>query len=223
MFSGNRDRSLSQNEHFHEPISMLKMYKRAAGNSDLKAMNRSGGSPGRNLVTVALPVAAALFGGIYWKWRSLLAATLIAVGVFAASALSNVRFFREAKRRKGQKSDSNAVEVLEVSASRVLDIEHMGDDGPAFCFFVETGKALLLVGQWLLKCDSFPAESFRLYRWSDTKKPIWIEVIAKPICAEHTTVRLRPSHQFSKINLFDATPETLQADLDKALGTKSAS
>jgi hypothetical protein len=202
---------------------MLKIYNRAAANSDLMAMNRSLGPAGRNLITVALPLAAALFAGIYWKWRSVLAATLIAVGVFAASAVSNVRFFREAKRRKGQKADLNAAEVLEVSASRVLDIEHMGDDGPALCFFVETGKALLLVGQWLLECDSFPSDSFRLYRWSDTKIPIWIEVIAKPICAEHSTVRLRPSHQFSKINLFHATPETLQADLDKALGTKAAS
>jgi hypothetical protein len=186
-------------------------------------MNRSGDSLGRNLITVTLPVAIVLFGGVYWKWRSMLAATLVAGGVFTASALSNVRFFREAKRREGQKADLNAVEVVEVSASPVIDIEPMGDHGPALCFFVESGKALLLVGQWLLECDSFPSESFRLYRWSDTKKPIWIEVTGRPIDVEHSTVRLKPFHRFRKISLFDATPETLQADLDKALGTKSAS
>lgn len=196
---------------------MLKIYNRAASDLELKAMNRSGYSLGRNLITASLPVAVALFGGIYWKWRSVLAASLVAVGFFTASALSNVRFFREAKRRERLKADLNAVEVLEVSASRVLDIEPIGDHGPALCFFVETGKALLLVGQWLLECDSFPSESFRIYRWSDTKRPIWIEVTGRPIDTEHSTVRLRPSHRFGKLKLFNATPETLQADLDRAL------
>ncbi|HYL83200.1 MAG TPA: hypothetical protein VE263_03120 [Candidatus Angelobacter sp.] len=199
---------------------MLKIYSRAASDRDLKAMKRAGGSLGRNLITATLPVAALLFGGVYWKWRSVFAATLVAVGVLLASALSNVRFFREARRRENQKANSNAVEVLEVTASRVIDIEPMGDNGPAFCFFVESGKALLLVGQWLRECDSFPAEAFRLYCWSDTKKPIWMEVTGRAIEAEHSTVCLRAFHRFGKINLFDATPETLQADVDKALGRK---
>jgi len=201
----------------------MKIYNRAANDSDLKSMNRPGGSLGRDLITIALPVTVALSCGIYWKWRSVLAASVVAVGVFTASAISNIRFFREAKRREGQKADLKAVEVFEVSASRVLNIQPVGDDGPALCFFVENGKALLLVGQWLLECDSFPSQSFRLYRWSDTKKPIWIEVTGSPIELEPSTVRLTHSDHSRKIVLFDATPETLQADLDRALETASAS
>lgn len=90
---------------------MLKIYNRAASDLNLKAMNRSGYSLGRNVTTASLPVAVALFGGIYWKWRSVLAASLVAVGSFTASALSNVRFFREAKRRERLKTDLNAVEA----------------------------------------------------------------------------------------------------------------
>jgi len=83
---------------------------------------------------------------------------------------------------------------------------------------VGEGKALLLVGQWLLKYDSFPAEPFRLHRWADTNKPVRIDVIGQPLKAAHFTVRLRPSHRFGIIDMLDATPETLQEDLDRVLG-----
>ncbi|MGB7844276.1 MAG: hypothetical protein WBL63_01575 [Candidatus Acidiferrum sp.] len=120
-------------------------------------------------------------------------------------------------KRRQDSNDSTAVEVFDVSASRVLDVEHLGSNGPASCFFVDDGKALLLVGQWLLEYASFPNKSFRLYRRSDTKKPIRIEVIGNRVEPEHSTVRLLPNYRVTKVQMFDATPETLQEDLGRAL------
>lgn len=196
---------------------MMTAYRRSADDVDLKALTYEHGSLWRNLVTVSLPAAALVFGFVYVVWRSVLTASITATGLFLASLLSNVRFFRDVKRRENLKKDSNAVEVLEVSASRVLDIEPLGDNAPALCFFVGEGKALLLVGQWL-EYDSFPAESFRLHRWADTREPIRIEVTGRPLKAAHSTVRLRPGHRFGKIEMLDATSETLQDDLDRVLG-----
>ena len=195
---------------------MIRIYQRAANNLDLAALTRGRGSLVRNLLTVSLPLVAVLFGVVYFKWRSVRLALGIAGGVFFASFVSNFRFFRTRKQRKGQEVDAKAVETLEVSASRVLDIEFVGDQGPAYCLFVDEGKALLLVGHWLLECPSFPFTSFRIHCWSDTKKPIRIEPLGPSVQAEHSTASLKPEHQFKPIELFQAAPETLQRDLDKA-------
>lgn len=154
---------------------MIKIYQRAARNLDLAALTRGRGSLVRNLLTASLPLAIVLFGVVYLKWRSVRVAGAIAAAVFIASLISNVRFFRIRMQRERQKADGKAVETLEVSATRILDIEFVGDQGPAYCFFVDEGKALLLVGQWLLECPSFPFTSFLLHCWSDSKKPIRIE------------------------------------------------
>jgi hypothetical protein len=200
--------------------SVLKTYTRAANDLDLNAVTHTRGSLVRNLTAVTIPIAALSFGAVYLKWRSVTAAGIVAAGLFVASAVSNVRFFSQLKRRQALKQNSSAVEVFEVSASRIFDIEHLGSNGPAFCFFVEPHKALLLVGQWLMECGSFPSDSFRVYRWADTKKPIRIESIGRPINAEHSTVRLRESSRDLQIELLDATPETLQTDLDRVLNRK---
>jgi len=83
---------------------------------------------------VSFSAAAIAFGIAYAKWRSAMTASVIAMGLFLASVLSNIRFFRETRRRENMKKDVNAVEVFEVSASSVLDLEPLGDDAPAFCF-----------------------------------------------------------------------------------------
>jgi hypothetical protein len=102
-----------------------------------------------------------------------------------------------------------------------LDIQALGDNAPAFCFFVDEGKGLLLIGQWLLEYDSFPSNSFRIHRWSDTKQPIRIEVTGQHIDAEPSSVRLTTGYRFGKLELIDAMPETLQDDLDRSLIRKS--
>jgi hypothetical protein len=200
-------------------MSLRKSY-RAADDLDLTALTSERGSAGRNLLTVSLPFGVAVFMVIYFRWRAVLIAGGIAAALFAASAFSNIRFFRKVKRRQNLKKDGKAVEVWEISAERILDIHYLGSNGPAFCFFVGEGKALLLVGQWLMKWDPFPSEAFRLHRWSDDTEPIRIEVTGKPRTPEPSSVQLKPGYRFGKVELFEATPATLQSDLDRALGAK---
>ena len=197
---------------------MLAIYHRAASDLDVRALaHYHGETLGRNLATASLPGTAIAFGIVYAKWRSVVTASIVGAGLFLASLLSNIGFFRDIRRRENLKKDTNAVEVFEVSASCVLDLEPLADDAPAFCFFTGKGEALLLIGQWLLEYNSFPAESFRLYRWANTKKPIRIEVTGQPLEATPSTVRLRSSHRYRKIEVIKATPETLQDDLDRIL------
>ena len=185
-------------------------------------MTRGRGSLGRNLLLAALPVALFPFALVYIVWRSLIAASIVGVVVFVASAVSNVRFFSKLRHRQESRADSEAVEVTEVQASRVLDIEPLGSHGPALVFFAGDGKALLLVGQWLLRYRSFPSTSFRLYQWADTKKPIRIEPTGRRVKPEHSTVQLRASYRLTDVEVFEATPETLQHDLDRAFDKTAA-
>jgi|GEM_PF-4842141 len=201
---------------------MITIYKRAADELDMAAFINSRGTPVRNFFTITLPVSLLLFGFVYLLWRSVWLASVVGVLLFTASVLSQIRFYREMKKRERMKNVPNAVEVFEVLTNDVIDIEAYGDTGPAYCFFVDTGKTLLVVGQWLMEYESFPADSFYLYRWSDTKKHIRIEVTGQPIDAQRSHVQLRPSHRFMDIQLLDAQPETLQSDLDRALNKNIA-
>jgi hypothetical protein len=196
---------------------MIKIYHRPTDKLDLKAMTQGHGSLVLNLIRGALPLSLAAGGITYLVSRSMLFAAAIAGALFIASAVSNIRFFRDVKRREALMQDANAVEVFEVSTSLVLDIEHLGSHGPAYCIFGGSGKSLLLVGQWLLESETFPNDSFRLHRWSDSKKPIRIETLGKPLEPVHSTVCLRPEYRYDDIELLDATAETLQADLDRQL------
>jgi hypothetical protein len=190
---------------------------RQADDRDFHAVTRDKdkGSPVRNLLQFSLPAALVLFAGVYLIWRSILAAGLIGGLFFAASVVSNVRFFAGVRRRK-KTQDQRSVEIIDVKASQVMDIEPLGSHGPAWVFFADGGKALLMVGQWPLQYQSFPAASFRLYRWADTKQPIRIETTGRRLEPQHSAVRLPSGGRLSDIEIFDATPETLQSDLDKA-------
>ncbi len=168
---------------------MIRTSYRFADELDLKAMGRSRGSLVSNLFLVSLPLCAVVFAVVYVVSRSIVAAGLISGGLLVASAVSNVRFFKEYKRRQRLCVDPQSVEVFEVEASRVIDVEHLGSNGPALCF-ITGGEALLLVGQWLLEQQSFPSMTFRLSRWSDTKKPIRIESAGAEIIPEPSSVQL---------------------------------
>jgi hypothetical protein len=194
---------------------VIRTFQTSVSDRDLRATAQGKGSPGRNLLLVSVPAAVLLFAVVYVACRSWSAASAVGVILLVASAWSNGRFFREVRRRQQSRADAGAVLVTEVAASRALDIEPLGDHGPALVFFASEGKALLLVGQWLLDCRSFPSSTFRLYQWADTKKPIRIEPTGRRVKAEHSTVQLRPSYHLADVEVFEATPETLQHDLDR--------
>ena len=200
---------------------MIHSDRRSAAAEDIETMREGRGSPIRNIVTVTLPVGTILFVGVYWVSRSYLLALAVA-GVFVvASIRSNAKFFATAGSREKSGSDQSTVEVIEVEATRVLDIEHLGSHGPAYCFFADDGRALLLVGQWLMRFPQFPALSFRVFRWADDGRPIRIEVTGRESLPEHSTAALRSHYSNGDIEVFRAHPETLQQDLGNAFGTRS--
>jgi hypothetical protein len=202
--------------------AVIRTFQTSVDDRDLRAMMRGKGSPSRNLLLVSLPAALLLFAVVYVVCRSWLAASVVGVLLLTASAWSNGRFFSNVRRRQQSRADAGAVQVTEVEASRVLDIEPLGSHGPALAFFAADGRALLLAGQWLLGCRSFPSSSFRLYQWADTKKPIRIEPTGRRVKPEHSIAQLRPSYRLTDVEAFEATPETLQHDLDRAFDKRTA-
>jgi hypothetical protein len=199
---------------------VIRTFQTSADDSDFNAMTRGKGSLGRNLLFISLPMALFLFTLVYVISRSPIAGLIVGLVVFGASAWSNVRFFTNVRHRKSISSDGQAVVVTEVQASSVLDIEPLGSHGPVFVFFAADGKALLLVGQWMLSARRFPCASFRLYQWADTKEPIRIEPLSRRLKPEPSRVQLRSTYSFSDVEVFEATPGTLQSDLDKAFEKK---
>src|SRR5687767_14654649 len=122
---------------------MIRTFTRPSDEHDLRAMAPPGTSFALNLLRGSLPVSVVAFAIVYLLSRSLLIAGMLGLALFAASVVSNVRFFGEVERRSGQKTDPRAVEVIEVEATRVWDIEPLGDNAPAYVFFANDRKALL--------------------------------------------------------------------------------
>jgi hypothetical protein len=197
---------------------MIRSYRRAADAEDLKAMTQGKGSPVRNILTVTLPIGVLLWLGMYWLARSVWPALVVAGAFALGSVWSNARFFRTVGARAKPGTDHSTVEMMEVEATRVLDIEHLGSHGPAYCFFTVDGRALLLVGQWSIQTPRFPSLSFRLFRWVEDGTPIRIEVIGSKTAPEPSTVALQSQYSNGDIEVFRAQPQTLQQDLENPFG-----
>jgi hypothetical protein len=198
-------------------LPMIRISRVAADAGDLRAIVPAGTSIARNVFLGVVPVSALVFAVAYLVSRTVWVAAAGAAAMAIASSISNVRFFRGVARRR-QQSDVQSVETIDVEAFHVVDIEPLGSHGPALVFFAEDGKALLLIGQWLLDQPSFPSRSFQVRRWADTGKPIRIEVRGPEIDPESSAVQLPPSSRIGDIGLFDATPGTLERDLQRAFG-----
>jgi hypothetical protein len=198
---------------------MLAISHRAANDLDLRAVTQGRGTLQRNVATLSAPAGIVVGGIAYAFSRSWWIAVAAGVGLFGLSLCSNLMFFRRVRHCESLRADSTAVEVLEVSANRVLDVEVVGDNEPAFCFFVEERKALLVVGQWLHEYDFFPSKRFCLHLWSETKIPIRIDAIGPTAIPERSGVQLRTTYRTRKFELIDASPDTLQADLDSTFGS----
>jgi hypothetical protein len=203
-------------------VFMIRTYRRPANAEDVKAMTEGRGSLVRNILTVTLPIGAILLVGMYWVTRSYWLAIVVASMFLLGSIWSNTRFFKTVGEREQSGSNPPTVEVIEVEATRVLDIEHLGSHGPAYCFFVVDGRALLLIGQWLMRFPGFPSLSFRLFRWVADGRPIRIEATGKTIEPEHSTVGLQSHYSNGDIEVFRAQPSTLQHDLENAFGKGAA-
>jgi hypothetical protein len=95
----------------------------------------------RNLITVSLPVSVLIFAVAFLILRSLFFASVAAGCLFFASLSSGLAAFRKTQREMRMLGDSGAIEVMEVTAERVIDIEPVGDNGPAYCFLTGTQEA----------------------------------------------------------------------------------
>ncbi len=195
---------------------MIRTTRRAASSADLAALTPTGDSFGRNVLRGSLPVAGAVFLAALLISRSVWIAGAMGGALFALSLASNAGFFADARRRAGQRADTEAVEIIDVDASHIVDLEPVGSHGPALVFFSDDGRAIMLIGQWLLEQRSFPSKAFRLARWADTGKVIRIEATEGAVTPEHSTVRV--PNGAGDIEILDATPETLAHDLERRFG-----
>jgi hypothetical protein len=199
---------------------VIRVYRRPVEEADLGALTKGRGSFARNVLMFTAPGTVVLLAAVYLISRSWLAATAIAGLFLVGSVTSNARFFRKVRDRRASGADRTMVEVMEVEATRVIDIEPQGSHGPAYCFFAGDGQAVLLVGQWLLERRKFPTLAFRLSRWVEDGQPIRIEAIGKKVKPEPSTVSLRGGYSNRDVEVFTARPDTLQQDLDAAFGRR---
>lgn len=198
---------------------MIVVSEHAPDEGDLSSLTKvTGASLAGNVGLAAL--AAGVIGLVLYLLSGSVPWSVGVAGVFvAAAAYSNVGFFRDVERRKSLRGQGHGVERIQVDASSALDIEFMGDDGPAWVFFCDGGSALLLVGQWLLDDESMPSLSFQLRRWTDDFEPIRFVDCGPSVALEEAFIRLQPNMRYGMIERFEATPETLQADLERAFGS----
>ena len=91
---------------------MIRSYRRAADEADLKAITHGKGSLVRNVLMVTLPIGFVLFLGMYWLTRSYVVALAVAGVVALGSIWSNVRFFRTVGERANPGSEQSTVEVM---------------------------------------------------------------------------------------------------------------
>jgi hypothetical protein len=198
---------------------LISTSRRGTTAADLDAIQAGRESLLMNVLRGTFPLTIAVFAVVYIITRSTILAAGFATPLLLASLFSNVRFRRKVRER-AVSSDPGAVEVLEVAASHVLDLEPVGDNGPAYCFFGADETALLLVGQWLLDYPDFPALSFRLHRWANSGDPIRIEVTGASVEPVPSNVVLHPEYRVREIELFPARPDTLAQDLARAFAAR---
>ena len=184
---------------------------------DLQAETAGRGTPGKNLLVITVPVCAAIFAGLFLLTRSWWIAGIPALLFCGLSGVSNLLFAARMHRLRMLIGRENSVEAIEVEAVSAEDVEHLGSNGPAYCFFSEDGQALLLVGQWMLEAKQFPSLKFRLLRMADTGEPIRIESQAEEFIPPTYSTRLRTTYNISPVTRLQATPQNLQATLDSAL------
>lgn len=188
----------------------------AAADADLRALTKGRGSPVRNITLVAIPVGAVLGALAYAMSRSWAVAAIAFVLFVAASAWSNMSFFREVKRRT--RTCDAAIECFEIEACQVVELEPHGSNEPAWAFLTDDGQCLLLVGQWLREKRKMPALSFRLFRWTVDGEPARIETSGRKVKPTMSNAGLKPHHRVASIQQFPARFASLEADLDHALG-----
>jgi hypothetical protein len=168
-------------------------------------------------------------------------AGLVSGVLLAASIYSILSHHRRIKQLERRLAEPEPIEVVEVHASRVFDLE--SPLGPALCFELSNREMLLIHGQWLLEHNlyraprplgdgnqerfnlsddpfGFPSGHFALHRWRGEVTPFWIQVIGAYMAPEALAVQLPTSAKMQKVEVFAGTFDSLQRDIDYAFGNK---
>jgi hypothetical protein len=183
-----------------------------------------------------------VFAMIYVLTKSFVGAGILSGTVFAMSAFSILSHHGDIKRREGRLSETESIEMLEVKASEVSEIQAPGSSGPALCFESPEGQILLLYGQWLLEHSlyrasrpisdhenerfnnlddpfGFPSTEFILHRWRGEVRPFWIEVRGSYVAPTNSSgVELPKRAKIRDVEIFSGTLASLERDLDSAFG-----
>lgn len=193
---------------------MIRRVFQAFTEQDLAAETSGRGALWSNLLTITLPISGVVLAALYAISRSWWIAAIPAVLFLGFSLISNLLYHARVGRLRALVGRPDSVEEIKVEAVAVQDVEHLGSNGPAYCFFSDDGQALLLVGQWLLEAKSFPSLRFRVLRMAGTGEPIRVESGGEEITPRTFTTVLRTTHKVEPITLLRAGTENLQAVLD---------
>jgi hypothetical protein len=189
-------------------------------------------------------VMGGVFALLYLVTRSLVAAGVVSGVLLLLSVRSILLHHRHLQRLERRLAEPDAVEVIEVRAARVLEVET--PTGPALFFELSDGQILLMQGQWLLAHGlyraprptgdgvderfnslddpyGFPSDHFALHRWRGDGRPFWIEVRGRYLAPERSPLELPGDADIQDVERFPGTLATLQQDLTAALPTRTAS
>jgi hypothetical protein len=178
-------------------------------------------------------------------WASVGVAALVAGVLLAFSVYSIIGYHADLRKSARRLSEPEPVEVLEVRASSVIDVQAPGSTGPALCFELADGQVLLLYGQWLLEhClyraprpaddgnqehfnlldepHAFPSEHFSIHRWRGEARPFWIEVHGRYLPPQASPVQLGRTARVRELELVPGSPGSLQEDIDRAFRQPAA-
>lgn len=218
------------------PGMIAPRYRKAAKN-DVLDPSRGPSELGSRFLTSFLFLGCGGFALVYVFTKSFIAAGVVSGGLFALSAHSILGHHRDIKRRESRLGEAEAIEVVEIRASRVFEVEAPGSTGPALCFELPDGQVLLLYGQWLLEHTlyraprpvddgnqerfnladdpyGFPSDHFLLHRWRGEVKPFWIEICGKYLAPEDSAVQLPKRTKIRQVEVFAGTFSSLQRDIN---------
>jgi len=223
---------------------MLAPRYRKAAKQDVWDPTRGPSALFSRLLTSFVVLGCGVFVLVFALTKSFGAAGIVSGILLAASAYSILRHHRDIKRRERRLAEPEPIEVIEVRAARVLDVEAPGSTGPALCFELPNDQVLLLYGQRLLDHAlyraprpvgdgnqerfnlsedpfGFPSDHFALHRWRGETRPFWIEVLGSYLPPENSPVQLPAGAKIQEVEVFAGTIRSLQKDLETTFGQKA--